>query len=520
MKWNKIIFISTLIFSCLSVTSQNVGIGVNNPQQKLHVGGNIRIDGLANNGNGIIITDANGDLNKINLTGNASDVLRGDGTFGIMPSTGLPSGSIIGSINAGDQNLINAGFSFHGELNSPITLYEIFPGLVSEQYSEMPMYETGDPAKIDAPSARIAHSDLWTGSEFLVWGGYYTDSKYRFLDDGSKYNPSTDSWAPMSMVNAPSKRAAFAYAWTGTEAIIWGGIDSISLNGGNVYYGFQNTGKRYNPVTNAWQTMSMVGAPSARYSSTSVWSGTYFVVWGGSDANGALTSGARYNPATNTWSSMSLFNAPPVNGIDDRMFWTGTQAIVLGDYDSVRRYNPATNTWVISAKCPAGSYYDKKMAVWTGSELWVYHSQKIYKYNPSTNAWTTTNVGGFTFPETANCSLISAVWADDKLFLLVNQKGADGKSLGNKYYTYSSASNSFGLTYLSYNEATNANCSFIKAGSMLLKWGGALFEENYDGNFTRYSRRGIRIYLSSGIAIPPVHVRYLSNNKLFLYKKS
>ena len=64
-----------------------------------------------------------------------------------------------------------------------------------------------------------------------------------------------------------------------------------------------NTGARYNPVTDTWTPMSTINAPRSRYNHTAVWTGTEMIVWGGeyggSTAVG-LDTGARYNPTTNT----------------------------------------------------------------------------------------------------------------------------------------------------------------------------------------------------------------------------
>ncbi|HET9825939.1 MAG TPA: hypothetical protein VFP87_11425, partial [Chitinophagaceae bacterium] len=63
--------------------SQNIGIGTNNPQNKLHVAGGFRLDTLTGvGGDGLLRHDANGVVYGIKFTGNVTDVLRGDGTFG------------------------------------------------------------------------------------------------------------------------------------------------------------------------------------------------------------------------------------------------------------------------------------------------------------------------------------------------------------------------------------------------------------------------------------------------------
>ncbi len=68
---------------CSVSNAQNVGIGVPNPQNKLHVGGGFRLDTLTGvNGAGLLKHDANGVVYGIKFSANANDVLRGDGTFG------------------------------------------------------------------------------------------------------------------------------------------------------------------------------------------------------------------------------------------------------------------------------------------------------------------------------------------------------------------------------------------------------------------------------------------------------
>ena len=52
----------------------------------------------------------------------------------------------------------------------------------------------------NAPTARIIHTAVWTGSEMIVWGGLMAA---RHLNTGGRYNPSTDSWTATSTTNAP-----------------------------------------------------------------------------------------------------------------------------------------------------------------------------------------------------------------------------------------------------------------------------------------------------------------------------
>ena len=218
----KIIFLLFLL-PVIPLGAQNIGIGVSNPLQKLHVGGKIRVDSLQVADEGILKVDTNGSLLRLNFTGNASDVLRGNGSFGPAASDGLPSGAIVGSKSSNDLNLLNGGFSFFGELTTPFASYHPYPSSISDVNTMLPTYETGDPNKVQAPSARAQHSAVWTGSEMIVFGGWGFDpgTGIYFLNDGSRYNPSTDSWNPIPVINGPTKRAYHSSVWTGTEAIIW-----------------------------------------------------------------------------------------------------------------------------------------------------------------------------------------------------------------------------------------------------------------------------------------------------------
>ena len=96
----------------------------------------------------------------------------------------------------------------------------------------------------NAPQARELHTGVWTGREMIVWGGYYSDVASHYLNSGGRYNPTTDSWVATSLSGAPTARLNHTAVWTGSEMIAWGGLASG--------IGVVNNGGRYNPVTDAW----------------------------------------------------------------------------------------------------------------------------------------------------------------------------------------------------------------------------------------------------------------------------
>src|SRR6266446_6316172 len=172
------------------------------------------------------------------------------------------------------------------------------------------------------PVARSRHTAVWTGSEMIIWGGYYVG--VYGVNTGGRYNPSTDNWTPTSTVNAPEGRSSHTAVWTGSEMIVWGGTGSgVSFN----------TGGRYNPSTDSWTATSTVNVPSSRYDHTAVLTGSAIIVWGGYDGT-YLNTGGKYNPTTDSWTATSTLNAPDARA-QHTAVWTATEMIVWGGWVGV-----------------------------------------------------------------------------------------------------------------------------------------------------------------------------------------
>jgi hypothetical protein len=177
-----------------------------------------------------------------------------------------------------------------------------------------------------APAARCAHTAVWTGTEMIVWGGLTTGG----IDvaNGGRYDPATNTWAPMSSSGAPSARRLHSGVWTGAELVVFGGSPTNA------------TGGRYAPATDTWTPLPAAGAPSPRQYHSAVWTGAAMIVWGG--GNSATTvagdTGAAYDPIANRWAPTTLTGAPAGRYLHTAV-WTGVEMIVWGGADGASGYH-------------------------------------------------------------------------------------------------------------------------------------------------------------------------------------
>jgi N-acetylneuraminic acid mutarotase len=251
---------------------------------------------------------------------------------------------------------------------------------------------------LSAPSARKYHTAVWTGSEMIVWGGYFYDGNENFLNTGGIYDPATNSWTETSTTNTPTGRDLHTAIWIGSEMIVWGG----SNNGVTAL----DTGGRYNPNTKAWLATSLTNVPSARYYHTAISSGSEMIIWGGTDYINYFNSGGRYNPSTDSWTAISATSAPSGRQ-GHTAVWNGSEMVIWGGYyyggsnyylNTGGKYNPGTDSWADTSLANAPTGRDFQTAVWTGSEMIVWGGYDGNgtvntggRYHPDTDSWAATS---------------------------------------------------------------------------------------------------------------------------------
>ncbi len=157
------------------------------------------------------------------------------------------------------------------------------------------------------PRARWKHVAAWTGSEMLVWGGQLSDEASLVLGDGARYDPTTDSWTPMSSEGAPSPRREALSVWTGSELVVWGGRGAG--------YSALTDGAIYDPVLDRWRPMAPTSIPLTSPYGTlnAVWTGTEVLFY-----LGDTRTGARYRPDLDAWFPMPSDGAPQIPRVTPR----------------------------------------------------------------------------------------------------------------------------------------------------------------------------------------------------------
>jgi N-acetylneuraminic acid mutarotase len=337
-----------------------------------------------------------------------------------------------------------------------------------------PMTTTG------APTGRIDHTVVWSGSEMIVWGGY--DNGNESANTGGRYDPATDQWTATSTADAPQGRRRHSAVWTGSEMIVWGGY---GLGSG----GFEvatNTGGRYNPATDSWSAISELGAPSPRTGHSAIWTGSEMIIWGGYDGTHYVNDGFRYNPNTDSWSPISVTNAPtPRYGYST--IWTGSEMIIWGgsasgsgQVSNGSRYNPTTDSWRPTTLFGAPTRRTEHSAIWTGSEMIIWGGEDYggwpentgARYNPATDSWLGVSL---TLPPSERNDLHTAVWTGSEM-IVWGGVGLPEPSFGGRLNTggrYHPATDSWLPTTLTDAPTARRDHTAIWTGSEMLIWGGS-----------------------------------------------
>ncbi len=268
-----------------------------------------------------------------------------------------------------------------------------------------------------APAARDLESGTWIGTGLLVWGGEGCGSLLGACSDGGIYDPSKDTWLPITATAPIPPRGQHTAVWTGRAVIIFGGVALPRQSGVTATLG---GGAAYDPAAQQWSMLPSSGAPSSRYWHSVVWTGQQMIVWGGShDGTNPLGDGAAYDPVANAWTALPAENAPHAR-YSHSSVWTGLEMIVwagigctYGDNGALpcsdgAAYNPRTGRWRALATAGAPGPSNGAQAVWAGGNMLVWGgdgSPGGGVYDPMTDTWTAMATTGQPAPRSNQVAL-------------------------------------------------------------------------------------------------------------------
>ncbi|MBI5774523.1 MAG: hypothetical protein HZA89_12355 [Verrucomicrobia bacterium] len=407
-------------------------------------------------------------LNAANLVGS---IPAGNIAAGAISSTQLASGAAAANLAASGQSGVPSGGLVLSATENAALASAGFVRIGSTTLNDAWLQRSTN----SAPSARAEHRAVWTGTEMIVWGGYNGSVR---LNDGARYNPTSNAWTAITSVGAPTARQSHSVVWTGSEMIIWGGATGPGA--------YLNDGARYNPTSNTWTAISSAGAPSARSGHIAIWTGSEMIIWGGQ-----VSGGARYNPSNNTWTAMQS-SGEPVARSQFTEVWTGTEMIVWGGTDGSSalntggRYNPTANTWTATQTSGAPSARNQHFGVWTGSEMIIWGGASWTdgaRYNPVSNSWTPmTNTGA---PGARGDDVDVAIWTGSEMVIWGGQNSSgDGVNDGGRY---NPVANSWSATTLTGAPSTRWRRTTVWTGSEMIIFGGYANSSSVLGDIYSYT---------------------------------
>jgi len=252
---------------------------------------------------------------------------------------------------------------------------------------------------VGAPTARYRHREVWTGREYLIWGGLPE------TDTGSRYDPREDRWARTSTVGAPAPRGFHVATWTDRELMVWGGCAACRGSGST----FTSDAALYDPNDDQWRPVGSANEPTPRIAAGHVWTGREVLVWGGGASGSSRQDGALFDPRTGAWRAVELATSPLGASYygPGGAAWTGHSALFWGGWRDREShaggaaYDPEPipgGAWSPIAIIGAPTPRNNTSIVFTGSRLLVWggfsnvgagcsHCGDGAAYDPQRNIW-------------------------------------------------------------------------------------------------------------------------------------
>ncbi len=227
---------------------------------------------------------------------------------------------------------------------------------------------------LNAPSPRMDYPLVWTGTEMIVWGGYYHPPGP--LNSGARYDPTADKWTPIANRDLPTARRFHKAYWTGREVLIWGGSAAEPV--------------LYDPASDRWRPVRMAGGLASE-NARGIWTGEELVVW--DLVSGWFPVAARYDFASNSWTAISPGYAELLKDYIP-LAWTGEEIILWSANLGAAAFKPQSEQWRTIPRLNSLEAAADFSAIWTGNQmvLWSGGSARGARYHPVSDTWTPTAV--------------------------------------------------------------------------------------------------------------------------------
>ena len=172
---------------------------------------------------------------------------------------------------------------------------------------------------------------VWSGTEYLVWGANPYQEGASEVRSGFKYNPKSKSMVPMSLVNAPSLRIDANGFWTGSKLLVWGGQvpntkQAPILDGG-----------LYDSVQDQWESVPAIPegfkfSPFIVSDLLSSYHDQQLVVFSFQHiSDDTKNAGAIYHLDTKSWTEIQMDGVPYFDTFTSaKVLWSGTQILIFG----------------------------------------------------------------------------------------------------------------------------------------------------------------------------------------------
>jgi hypothetical protein len=226
-------------------------------------------------------------------------------------------------------------------------------------------------------SIQQAATGVWTGKQLVVYGR--NPALNPSVDVAEAYDPVANAWTRLSPPAGPEYVPGYKALWTGKQMLVFGAFHSVA----------------YTPATDTWREL-----PRPINLGFVAWTGKEAIGWGGGCCGDVQADGSAYDPATGAY--RRLPRAPLAPSQAPTGAWTGRDLILLvsgygpdgkrypARFARAAAYNPATNRWRRIAPLPIGSGFGGS-AAWDGRELIVAgvgaKAQATFAYDPSANRW-------------------------------------------------------------------------------------------------------------------------------------